>query len=56
MSDDDKSDQHQRVRKIREGDVVALPAGTAHWEFNNDESPLTVVAPAEEGSEQQDKE
>jgi quercetin dioxygenase-like cupin family protein len=57
MSDDDnKSDQHQRVHKLRQGDVEALPAGTAHWTYNDGESPLVVVGQIEEESEQQDKE
>ncbi|CAI1574985.1 cupin domain-containing protein [Serratia proteamaculans] len=57
MSDDDnKSDQHQRVHKIRQGDIIEVPAGAKHWDYDNGESPLIVVAPGEEGSEQQDKE
>ncbi|XP_052305478.1 legumin B [Populus trichocarpa] len=36
-------DQHQKVRKVREGDVVALPSGVADWFYNNGDSPLVLV-------------
>jgi quercetin dioxygenase-like cupin family protein len=53
---DKQDDQHQKVQKFRQGDVEALPAGTAHWTYNEDESPLVVVGQIEEGSEPQEKE
>lgn len=37
-------DQHQKVRQIREGDILAMPAGVAHWIYNDGESPLILVA------------
>ncbi|KAJ4833001.1 hypothetical protein Tsubulata_001678, partial [Turnera subulata] len=37
------ADQHQKVRQIREGDFVALPAGVADWFYNNADSPLVLV-------------
>ncbi|KAG6737301.1 hypothetical protein POTOM_058815 [Populus tomentosa] len=36
-------DQHQKVRQVREGDVVALPSGVADWFYNNGDSPLVLV-------------
>ncbi|KAG2727913.1 hypothetical protein I3760_01G181000 [Carya illinoinensis] len=36
-------DQHQKVREIREGDIVAMPAGVAHWIYNDGESQLIVM-------------
>ncbi|KAL9404482.1 hypothetical protein Peur_001454 [Populus x canadensis] len=36
-------DHHQKVRQVREGDVVALPSGVADWFYNNGESPLVLV-------------
>ncbi|KAM7278877.1 hypothetical protein ACFE04_006011 [Oxalis oulophora] len=36
-------DQHQKIRRYREGDVIALPAGTAHWCYNDGDTPLIVV-------------
>ncbi|KAH7573222.1 hypothetical protein JRO89_XS03G0094600 [Xanthoceras sorbifolium] len=37
-------DQHQKVRQIREGDVIALPAGVAHWIYNRGQSNLVLVS------------
>eukprot|EP00258_Populus_trichocarpa_P015103 XP_006370929.1 legumin B [Populus trichocarpa] len=36
-------DQHQKVRQVREGDVVALPSGVADWFYNDGDSPLVLV-------------
>ncbi|MDK0701803.1 cupin domain-containing protein, partial [Clostridium perfringens] len=36
--------QHQKVRQIREGDVIALPAGVAHWIYNRGQSNLVLVS------------
>ncbi|KAJ6315090.1 hypothetical protein OIU78_018555 [Salix suchowensis] len=41
--DQQQKDQHQKVRQVREGDVVALPAGVADWFYNNGDSPLVLV-------------
>ncbi|XWS13856.1 hypothetical protein CRYUN_Cryun36dG0074900 [Craigia yunnanensis] len=38
------NDQHQKIRQIKEGDVIALPAGVAHWIYNNGESQLVLVS------------
>ncbi|WCJ32141.1 11S globulin seed storage protein 1 [Euphorbia peplus] len=38
-----ESEQHQKVRQIRQGDVIALPAGVAHWIHNNGRTPLVLV-------------
>ncbi|KAF8392190.1 hypothetical protein HHK36_022532 [Tetracentron sinense] len=37
-------DQHQKIREFRQGDIIALPAGTAHWCYNDGETPLVVIA------------
>ncbi|XP_062150025.1 11S globulin-like [Alnus glutinosa] len=37
-------DQHQKVRQIREGDILALPAGVAHWIYNDGDSQLVLVS------------
>jgi len=39
-----REDEHQKVRQIREGDVIALPTGIAHWIYNNGQSNLVVVS------------
>ncbi|CAN1180816.1 Legumin B [Linum perenne] len=36
-------DQHQKIRPIREGDVIALPAGVADWFYNDAQTPLVLV-------------
>ncbi|KAM7526706.1 hypothetical protein LguiA_016608 [Lonicera macranthoides] len=38
-------DQHQKIHRFRQGDVIALPAGIAHWSYNdgNDQLVLVVV-------------
>ncbi|XP_028111311.1 11S globulin seed storage protein Jug r 4-like [Camellia sinensis] len=36
-------DQHQKIRNLREGDVIALPAGIAHWCYNNGEQDLVLL-------------
>ncbi|XP_058101621.1 cocosin 1-like [Magnolia sinica] len=37
-------DQHQKIRHFREGDIVALPAGVAHWCYNDGETPVVAVS------------
>ncbi|XP_062224596.1 glutelin type-B 5-like [Phragmites australis] len=36
-------DEHQKVDQFRQGDVVVLPAGVAHWFYNNGDSPVVAV-------------
>ncbi|KAI3864410.1 hypothetical protein MKW92_012083 [Papaver armeniacum] len=36
-------DQHQKVRSIHQGDVLALPAGVSHWCYNEGETPLVAI-------------
>ncbi|KDP40337.1 hypothetical protein JCGZ_02335 [Jatropha curcas] len=36
-------DQHQKVRSLRQGDVIALPAGVAQWIYNSGRTPLVLV-------------
>ncbi|XVF66479.1 hypothetical protein PTKIN_Ptkin10aG0038700 [Pterospermum kingtungense] len=37
-------DQHQKIRQIKKGDVLALPTGVAHWIYNNGQSQLVLVS------------
>ncbi|XP_060180852.1 11S globulin seed storage protein 2-like [Lycium barbarum] len=39
-----RGDQHQKVHRIRQGDVVAIPAGAAHWCYNDGEEELVAVS------------
>ncbi|XP_008235677.1 PREDICTED: legumin J-like [Prunus mume] len=41
---EDQQDRHQKIRHIREGDIIALPAGVAYWSYNNGEQPLVAVS------------
>jgi uncharacterized protein YjlB len=36
-------DQHQKIRRIKEGDVIALPAGVAHWTYNEGNDRLVAI-------------
>ncbi|XP_065006780.1 cocosin 1-like [Musa acuminata AAA Group] len=36
-------DEHQRILHFREGDVIALPAGVAHWCYNNGDRPVIAI-------------
>lgn len=36
-------DRHQKIQHIRQGDVLAYPAGAAHWLYNDGENDLEVV-------------
>ncbi|PPS01090.1 hypothetical protein GOBAR_AA19574 [Gossypium barbadense] len=51
IQDRPQRDQHQKLRRLKEGDVVALPAGVAHWIFNNGRSQLVLVALADVGND-----
>uniref|UniRef100_A0A0D9VE98 RING-type domain-containing protein n=1 Tax=Leersia perrieri TaxID=77586 RepID=A0A0D9VE98_9ORYZ len=36
-------DEHQKIHQFRQGDVVALPAGVAHWFYNGGDTQVVVV-------------
>lgn len=37
-------DQHQKIHRFRQGDVLALPAGVAHWCYNDGNDPIIAVS------------
>ncbi|EEF38210.1 11S globulin [Ricinus communis] len=37
-------DQHQKIRHFRKGDVIALPAGVAHWCYNDGNEPVVTIS------------
>ncbi|CAM8890472.1 unnamed protein product [Rhodiola kirilowii] len=37
------NDQHQKIRNFRQGDIIALPAGVAHWIYNDGQTPIVAV-------------
>ncbi|KAL6217537.1 hypothetical protein ACLB2K_010754 [Fragaria x ananassa] len=45
-------DRHQKVRRIREGDVVAIPAGVTYWSYNDGDQPLVAVSLLDIGNNQ----
>nr|ABG47337.1 glutelin precursor [Zizania latifolia] len=36
-------DEHQKINRFRQGDVIALPAGVAHWCYNDGEVPVVAI-------------
>ncbi|XP_074575689.1 cocosin 1-like [Curcuma longa] len=43
-------DEHQRIQFFREGDIIALPAGVAHWCYNNGEVPVVTITVSDPSS------
>nr|DAD26643.1 TPA_asm: hypothetical protein HUJ06_028111 [Nelumbo nucifera] len=37
-------DQHQKIRSVKQGDIVAVPDGVAHWMYNNGNARLVAVS------------
>ncbi|KAL8513779.1 hypothetical protein ACS0TY_013044 [Phlomoides rotata] len=37
------TDRHQKIGNLREGDVLAIPAGAPHWAYNTGDQELVVV-------------
>ena len=40
-------EQHQKVHRFRQGDVIALPAGVASWFYNDGERPAVFITVAD---------
>ncbi|MCD7445816.1 hypothetical protein HAX54_000054 [Datura stramonium] len=38
------NDRHQKLRRFRAGDVLALPAGVTFWMYNDAEEPIVTVS------------
>uniref|UniRef100_A0A8I6WH70 Cupin type-1 domain-containing protein n=2 Tax=Hordeum vulgare subsp. vulgare TaxID=112509 RepID=A0A8I6WH70_HORVV len=36
-------DEHQKVQHVRQGDVIALPAGITHWLYNDGDAPIVAI-------------
>lgn len=39
-----RADQHQKVHRIRRGDILAIPAGAAHWSYNDGNEDLVAFS------------
>lgn len=37
------SDRHQKIENLKEGDILAIPAGAPHWAYNSGDQELIVV-------------
>ncbi|XP_059431780.1 11S globulin seed storage protein Jug r 4-like [Corylus avellana] len=44
QSESFQQDRHQKIQHFREGDIIALPAGVAHWAYNDGDSPVVAVS------------
>ncbi|KAM7526715.1 hypothetical protein LguiA_016617 [Lonicera macranthoides] len=47
-----RRDQHQKIHHFRQGDVIALPAGIAHWSYNDGNEQLVLVVVHDTGNYQ----
>lgn len=36
-------DRHQKIGNFRQGDIIAVPAGAAHWIYNSGNEELVLV-------------
>ncbi|XP_060180849.1 11S globulin seed storage protein Jug r 4-like [Lycium barbarum] len=43
-------DRHQRIGQFRQGDIVAFPAGAAHWAYNEGNEELVLVVFEDSGN------
>ncbi|KAK6161294.1 hypothetical protein DH2020_004675 [Rehmannia glutinosa] len=39
-----RSDRHQKIRRFRQGDILALQPGVTHWAYNDGDTPIISVA------------
>ncbi|GMY06269.1 11S globulin seed storage protein Jug r 4-like isoform X2 [Fagus crenata] len=39
-----RGDRHQKILHFRQGDIIAIPAGVAHWLYNNGDSQVVAVS------------
>jgi oxalate decarboxylase/phosphoglucose isomerase-like protein (cupin superfamily) len=38
-----QEDRHQKVRYVKQGDIVAIPPGVPYWTYNYGDTPLTII-------------
>ncbi|KAK4366080.1 hypothetical protein RND71_013960 [Anisodus tanguticus] len=43
-------DRHQRIGQFRQGDIIAFPAGAAHWAYNEGNEELVLVVFEDSGN------
>ncbi|CAA3011205.1 11S globulin seed storage 2-like [Olea europaea subsp. europaea] len=44
MTQESQQDLHQKVHRIRQGDIIAIPAGAVHWCYNDGFEDLVAVS------------
>ncbi|CAI8602838.1 unnamed protein product [Vicia faba] len=37
-------DSHQKIRRFRKGDIIAIPSGIPYWTYNNGDEPLVAIS------------
>ncbi|KAI4326561.1 hypothetical protein MLD38_031864 [Melastoma candidum] len=40
----ERRDQHQKVHRIRRGDIIAIPEGAVHWCYNDGDEELVAIS------------
>lgn len=43
-------DRHQKIGQFRQGDIIAFPAGAAHWAYNEGNEELVLVCLEDSGN------
>ena len=38
------TDSHQKVRRFRRGDIIAIPAGAVHWTYNDRNQEVVAIS------------
>jgi len=36
-------DRHQKVRYVKQGDLIAIPPGVPYWTYNYGDTPLIII-------------
>lgn len=44
-------DRHQKLRRFRKGDILALPQALTYWIYNDKDTPITIVALVDVGND-----
>ncbi|XP_073118745.1 11S globulin seed storage protein Ana o 2.0101-like [Henckelia pumila] len=44
-------DRHQKLRRFRKGDILAIPQALAYWIYNDRDTPITIVALVDVGND-----
>ena len=39
-----QGDSHQKIRRFRKGDIIAIPSGIPYWTYNHGDEPLVAIS------------